>query len=53
MDQISWPFSRASFALLTFPPGTFVSAALSACARVIRACELADVCELSIAKVVP
>jgi hypothetical protein len=53
MDQISWPFSRKSFALLTFPPGTFASAALSACARVMWACKLGDVCEISVAKVVP
>ena len=53
IDQISWPFSCASFALLTFPPGTFVSAAFSACARVIRACKLGDVGGLSVAKVVP
>jgi len=38
---------------LDLPPGTFVSAALSACARVIRACKLAGVCKLSVAKVVP
>src|SRR5260221_1991970 len=53
IDQISWPFSCASFALLTFPPGTFVNATLSACARVTLACELGDVGGLSVAKVVP